>query len=168
MALPMPTGKSRYKQGQYIPMNPDKYVGSLKTIRYMSGWELKFMRWCDMNPSVVHWNSEGLVLDYYSRIDGKNRRYYMDFIIKYRDQAGQLKTAIIEIKPEKQTRAPKKGRNEKTYYEALRTWHVNQDKWEAARNWAKEQGCDFIIMTEEQLGLEAPAAKLKKAQKKNG
>lgn len=170
MPLAAPSKKSRYKQGKYLPMNPSKYVGKCSDITYRSGWELKFMRWCDMNPSVVRWNSEGLVIPYWSRADGKERRYYMDFMIQYRAAGGALKAAIVEIKPESQTKPPRKSKNEKTYMDACHTWMVNQDKWEHARAWAQKNGCEFIIMTEHQLGIAPkPAAKPKKAKvKPNG
>jgi hypothetical protein len=33
------------------------------------------------------------------------------------------------------------------------TYQVNQDKWKAAREWAKKNGFEFIILTEYELGL---------------
>lgn len=152
----------RYHQGTYNPHYPEKYVGKIADIRYRSQWELKFMRWCDLNPSVLQWNSEGIKIPYWSQADQKQRTYHVDFIVKYRTPEGGTKTSLIEIKPDAQTRKPTmRGRKkQETYLAEMHTYQVNQDKWAHARAYAEKNGMDFIIMTEYDLGL-APGRKPK-------
>ena len=61
------------------------------------------MRWCDRNQNIIEWGSEEFFIPYRAP-DGKVRRYYPDFYIKVREQTGELKKYIIEIKPDKHTR----------------------------------------------------------------
>lgn len=144
-----------YRQGVFIPSNPRKYAGDATNIVYRSSWELKFMNWCDANPSVTMWCSEEIVIPYYSRADEKMRRYFTDFMIKYVNAKGEEKVALIEIKPEKQTLQPKAKRGKKAAVLMEETYHymVNQDKWEAATAFAKKHGMEFIVMTEKHLGI---------------
>ena len=93
----------RYKQGKYIPTRPGKYKGNYLNINYRSSWELKFMHWCDRTTSVTEWGSEEIIIPYVSPIDGKRHRYYPDFYVKVKG-----KKYIVEVKPLKQTKQPKK------------------------------------------------------------
>lgn len=144
----------KYHQGYFKPVNPEKYVGSKTEIVYRSSWELKLMMWCDLNPSVVKWNSEGMKIPYWSEVDQKQRTYWIDFVVQYRTSEGTLRTSLIEVKPDSQCRAPtKRGRKEANYIAECYTWEVNQAKWRAAREWAAKNGMDFIIMNEYDLGI---------------
>ena len=58
-------------KGRYRVTNPDKYKGDITDVVYRSGWELKFMRWCDINPSILEWGSETVVIPYKSPVDKK-------------------------------------------------------------------------------------------------
>ena len=140
---------------KYTPTKPEKYIGDPSKITSRSSWELKLMRWCDANPSVISWNSEGVVIPYYSRADQKPRRYFMDFVIKMRVSDGTVITYMIEVKPEKQTIMPKatRGKSKKTLLNETYTHMVNTDKWEAAHAYAKKNGMVFKIMTERELGI---------------
>ena len=72
----------RFKQGKYIPRNPNKYKGDPRNIIYRSSWEHKFMLWCDQqNSSVQEWGSEEIVIPYVSPVDGKRHKYYPDFYV---------------------------------------------------------------------------------------
>ena len=97
MALSRKT--SKYRQGIFIPINQDKFLGT-KAV-YRSGLELKFMRFCDNNPNVIKWGSENVIVPYISPLDGRAHKYYVDnfVIIKEGDQ---VKRYLIEIKPSKQ------------------------------------------------------------------
>lgn len=152
--VPSYAKKTKFKQGKFRPLNPEKYIGKLQEITFRSSWEQKFMTWCDLNPSVVKWNSEGLVIPYFSQADGKERRYFIDFMIQIRDAEGKLRTLIVEIKPEAQTKPPKPNkRNPKRYLEECYTYQVNQDKWAHAAEWAKQNGVEFRILNEYDLGI---------------
>ena len=145
----------RYQQGKYRLLHPEKYVGNAKDVVYRSSWELRFNRWCDLNPSVAKWNSEEIVIPYWSEYDQKMRRYFVDYIIQLRLQDGSYKTFLIEIKPDAQTRPPKRHGNKKTetYLAECATWQVNSDKWKAASEWAAKHGMEFKVMTEYDLGI---------------
>lgn len=142
-----------YRQGRFFPSNPRKYVGDLNNIVFRSSWELKMFHWCDLNPSVVQWNSEGCVVPYYSKMDGKARRYFVDFVVKIQTSSGELKTLLVEIKPDDQCRPPKPQRNTRAQMERMYHYQVNQDKWEAATEYAKKNGMEFRVLTEYDLGL---------------
>ena len=82
--------KDTYK-GRFIPNNPKKYVGDVMEIIYRSSYELKFMKWCDLNESVLRWSSEEIVIPYVSPADGLVHRYYVDFYIEVQDKTGKRK-----------------------------------------------------------------------------
>ena len=52
--------KDTYR-GKYIAKNPQKYAGDSTQIVYRSSYELRFMKWCDFNDSVLQWGSEEIV-----------------------------------------------------------------------------------------------------------
>ena len=80
--------------GKYKPKNPQKYKGNLNTITWRSSWELSVMKWCDETNKIVRWSSEEIVIPYFSTADQKNRRYFMDFWVKWEDGTEY----ILEIK----------------------------------------------------------------------
>ena len=142
----------KYYQGRFKPKNPKKYLGDPTNIIYRSGWELKFMRFCDSHPNVIQWGSEEVVIPYISPIDGKVHRYFTDFIVKQLNTMGKKETLIIEVKPKAQTRPPeKKSRVTKRYLTEVKTWGVNQAKWKAANEFCKDRGWKFRIVTEDDL-----------------
>ena len=145
-------GKDKFKQGSFKPKNPSKYVGKGTPV-YRSSWELKFFRWCDDNTNVVEWCSESLIVPYISPIDNKVHRYYTDGVIAIKEPQG-IKKYIIEIKPKSQTKAPVKGRKRHStmVYETAR-YAQNMAKWDAARKYATKHGYEFIILTEDHLGI---------------
>ena len=119
--------KSKYK-----PENPRKYKGDYRNIICRSSWERKFCRWCDLNESILEWGSEEFFIPYRSP-DGRVRRYFPDFIMKVKETNGEVKTYVIEVKPLKQTRPPKKRKRvTKSYIYECTTYAVNQAKWKAA------------------------------------
>lgn len=147
--------KRGFLQGYYVPKNPQKYTGKVNEIFYRSKWERKFMIWCDLNPSVLKWLSESYPIPYYSEIDNKWHRYFIDFFLEILSKDGTKKRLAIEIKPEVQTRPPKnrKGKKQETYLEEVKTYMINSAKWKAAEEWCKNQGFEFIIMNEYHLGI---------------
>ena len=44
-----------FKQGQFEPKEPRKYVGQRVPI-YRSSWEAAFMQFCDTNPNIIAWS----------------------------------------------------------------------------------------------------------------
>ena len=141
--------KSKYK-----PSFPKKYQGDPNNIICRSNWERKFCKWCDANDNIIAWGSEEFSIPYRSPVDGRVHRYYPDFIIKVREQTGDIKTYVIEVKPKKQTREPKKPkRQSKSYITEVKTYAVNQAKWKAADEWCKDRRIEFKIITEDHLGI---------------
>jgi hypothetical protein len=72
--------KDSYK-GRFVPKNPQKYIGNSGNIIYRSSYEAQFMKWCDVNNSILHWASEEIVVPYVSPVDGHIHRYFVDFFI---------------------------------------------------------------------------------------
>ena len=134
-------------KGRYKIKNPDKYAGDPNKVVYRSLWERNAFRWCEDNPKVKLWNSEEVVVPYVSTVDKKLHRYFVDLLIQMDDK----QTYLVEIKPKNQTIAPKKRRKTKKYINEVLTYAKNNDKWEAADQFAKHKGWKFQVWTEETL-----------------
>ena len=146
--------KTTYK-GKYRVVNPSKYKGDIQEITYRSSWELKFMRWCDINPSVVEWGSETVVIPYKSPVDNRYHRYFVDFYIKVRARDGNFSKYLVEIKPERFTKPPPiPERKTKRFIEEVFQYGVNQAKWAAAEEYCLDRGYKFLVLTENDMGLE--------------
>jgi hypothetical protein len=136
----------------YKPSHPEKYKGDANNIICRSSWERKFSYWCDHNPSIISWAQEEFCIPYISPIDNRVHRYFPDYLIKVKEQSGEIKTYVIEVKPKKQTSPPqKKSRVTKSYLHETTTYAVNQAKWKAADDWCKDRKIEFKIITEEEL-----------------
>lgn len=144
--------RGNLKQGFFKPTNPSKYVGKADGIVFRSSWELRFCRWCDANPAVLQWTSEEIVIPYFSAVDQRQHRYFVDFFIKVQKADGTVVKYLVEIKPKEQTLPPKNPRS-KFYQEQVKTYVTNQEKWKAATAWANQHDSKFIILTEYELGL---------------
>lgn len=110
------------------------------------------MKWLDHNPHVKRWNSECVVIPYFSNADGKRRRYFMDFYVEMDNGV----TYLWEVKPMKETLPPPKPannnvHNKKKFVDALYVYSVNIDKWKAANAACKAKGWEFKIITEDTL-----------------
>ena len=141
-----------YKQGKFFPRNPEKYKGDINNIIYRSSWELRFLEWCDMNPSVIAYHSEETVIPYICETDGRMHRYFVDMRIAIRDRNGNIGHFLIEIKPYAQTLPPKyPGKQTPRYLEAVETFVKNKSKWKAAESYAKERNMKFLVLTENDL-----------------
>lgn len=144
---------SKYRQGIYKLINPEKYKGNDRNVTYRSGWELKAMRFFDLNPNVLEWSSEEIIIPYQNPLTGRISRYFVDFYAKMKDKQGELKKFLIEIKPHSQTLPPvQKNRKTKTLIYQQAEYVKNQAKWQAAESWSKKHNCQFVILTEKQLG----------------
>ena len=140
-------------KSRYNPTHPKNYNGDYRNIICRSSWERKFCSWCDLNEYVLEWVSEEFWIPYRAP-DGKVRRYFPDFIMKVKEQTGEIKTYVIEVKPKKQTRPPKPRKKvTKSYLYECKTYEVNQAKWKAAREWCADRKVEFKIVTEKELGI---------------
>lgn len=151
-----PTGKSTFKQGYYKPKNPKKYVGDYTNVIYRSSWEHRFMVYCDMSSHVLEWSSEPIFIHYISPLDGRQHKYYIDFYMKIKTE-NDIKQYLIEVKPKKQymekpvlegKKTPKKIER---YKKEMETWIINNAKFSAAMEYAKNTNMEFKIINESHL-----------------
>ncbi len=119
-------------KGKYIPKNKSKF--NKNSAVYRSMWERRFMIYCDRSDNVLEWNSESIHIPYVSPKDDRLHNYYPDFYVKYKDVNGNTVEKIIEIKPQWQKK-----------------WSVNKAKWKAAKEYCKEHGYKFQVLTEKEL-----------------
>ena len=140
--------KKSYK-GIYRPTYPRKYVGNPNMIVYRSLLERRFMRYCDLNPDVLVWASEELPVRYYNPLDKKFHRYFPDFVVKTSKQ----KKYMIEVKPSRQIGKPKPPKKKtKSYMRESFEYIKNQAKWQAAQSNWEDNGLEFKLITEKDLG----------------
>jgi hypothetical protein len=137
--------KLNKKDKEYIPRIPEKYCGTYPII-CRSSWETKMCIWLDNNNNVLEWSSEGHRIPYF--FEGRNRIYYPDFYVMFRSR----KKFIVEVKPEKDMRMPKKKKkSQRTMLLREHTFLMNQAKFKAAKRYCKKLGYKFIVITEKDL-----------------
>ena len=109
----------------------------------------------DRDPNVIWWQSEETIVPYRSPVDNRIHRYYVDFTARLKTPNGGTRTVLIEVKPASQCKPPPlmEGRKTKRYINEVMRWGVNAAKWKAAREYCKDRGYEFIIMTEKELGI---------------
>ena len=136
----------------YSPVNIKKYKGQVPII-VRSSWERMFCQWADMNPNIIEWSSESIIIKYFDPVQKKLRRYYPDFLIKTKNKKGKIEKWLIEVKPYHETIPPKitKGKSKKTILQQEATYIRNQAKWKAASNYCTKMKWKFKILTENQL-----------------
>lgn len=139
-------------KGKFKPKNYQKYKGDPTKIVYRSLLERRFMVYCDEKSWVLEWSSEEVVVPYKSPIDNRWHRYFVDFWIKYIDRHDKIRVMLIEIKPDIQTKPPvKKDKITRRFISEVKTWGVNQAKWEAATEYCLDKKWEFKIITEKDL-----------------
>ena len=140
-------------KGKYTIKKKDKYAGDAKKVIYRSLWERKFMVYCDRNEKIVEWGSEEFFIPYRSPLDGKIHRYFPDFYVKVKTPRG-MKKWIVEVKPKAQTRPPKTPKRKTSrYINEVRNYAINDAKWKNATEYCKDRDMEFIIITEDELGV---------------
>lgn len=152
-----------YHQGKYQCMNPDKYLGDLETIYFRSSWEKKLYYYLDTNNRVLRWAAENIAIpyEYYENGNLSVHRYYPDAYCEFRLSNGDTRKVVLEIKPSTEYRLdektgdlvpPKEPKNKtmksmKNYEYALRTFHKNILKWQAAKKYCEKRGIEFYIIS---------------------
>jgi hypothetical protein len=135
-------------QGKYQVKNIAKYEGDASKVVYRSLWEAKLMQWCDLNPDVIKFSSEEVIIPYRCKTDGEMHRYFVDFKITFKNG----KVLLVEVKPDCQTKPPKRPqRMSAGYITETATYVKNISKWEAAVEYANSRGWEFRIFTENTL-----------------
>ena len=138
----------KFYKGKYKVKNKKKYEGDHTNVVYRSSWERAAFKWLDNHKDVVGWSSEQIIVPYRCKTDNRVHRYFPDLFIRMKDG----RTYLIEIKPDKQTRPPKKrSRKTKKYLTEVMTYAKNQSKWEAAQAYANKRGLIFQVWTENTL-----------------
>jgi len=141
-------------KGKFRPRHPEKYIGDVTNVVYRSLWELRLMRYFDHHTSVIKWGSEEIIIPYRSPVDNRIHRYFPDFIVKMKEDTGNISTLIIEVKPYAQTLEPtKKTEKSRRYINEVLTYGVNQAKWKAATEFCSDRNWQFKIMTEKEIGI---------------
>lgn len=140
-------------KGIYKPENPKKYIGDANQIVYRSLWERKMFRYCDTNEKILKWASEEIAIRYFNPVKKRVARYFPDIYIEYINKEGKKKKSLIEIKPAKETRPPKPGRRTKNQLIAESLYAQNTAKWKAAEEFCLDNGWEWKIMTEKELGV---------------
>jgi len=135
---------AKYHKGTYKLKNPGKYLGDPSKVVYRSSWERAFFLWCDKSSEVAFWEAEETIVPYFDKTKNRQRRYFMDAKVIWANG----KTTLIEIKPHKETKPPRKKKNRQQYLKEGRTWVTNQCKWRAAENYAADRGWEFQVWTE--------------------
>lgn len=145
------TRDKRFKQGIFVPRYMDKLIDSSNPV-YRSGLELAFMRFCDNNPNILKWGSESVVIPYYSPLDNKMHRYFVDNFVMIREGEKIVKY-LVEVKPSSQTVEPtfsKRKKQSTVIYEQAQ-FVTNTAKWNACREYCAKKGFKFLILTEKEL-----------------
>jgi hypothetical protein len=142
-------------KGRFKVKNTAKYKGDISNVIYRSLWELRFMKWCDDNPSIKEWGSETIIVPYVSPVDNKVHRYFVDFFIKLVTKDNKIETYLVEIKPERFTKPPAIPKNRtKRFIDEVFQYGVNEAKWKAAFEFCADRKMKFIILTEKDLGID--------------
>lgn len=147
--------KSMAYSGRYTVKQTSKYSGDPTRVFFRSLWERQVFRWLDENPQVSKWSSEEVVVPYRCKTDGRMHRYFVDLKVTFLEPG---KTYLIEIKPRKETIAPKHATSEKSkrppsrkYILEVMKYAKNISKWEAAKEYAQDNGWTFQVWTEDDL-----------------
>lgn len=134
-------------KGIYKVKNKKKYKGDPNKVVFRSLWERNVFRWVDANPDILEWSSEEIIIPYRCSTDRKIHRYFPDLYLVTVN--GQY---IIEIKPEKETKEPRKRtRKSAKYLKEVMTYMKNQSKWTAAKEFCEDRGITFTIWTEKTI-----------------
>jgi TnsA endonuclease N terminal len=133
---------SKYASGKYQVKNPEKYMGK-RLPSYRSSWEFTFMSFCDNNPAVLNWVSEGVKIPYFNPVSGKQTIYVPDFLVVYIDANQRQHTELVEIKPSKEATME----SAKSYRDKLMV-AMNMAKWAAADSWCRANNMRFRVVTE--------------------
>lgn len=170
---PLREDQTRYKQGYFhIPKEYiHKYIGDPSQIIYRSSYEYKFLLYCCYNPNILKFGSEVLSVKYLNPVtnleynkknnlnnaDPRNWKlanYWIDFWILVKKRDGTESRVLIEIKPHCDTLPPKptpldaRMKQRKAFIRQSKIYLENKAKWEAATQYAKDNGMEFLVVTE--------------------
>lgn len=136
----------KYSKGRFQLKNPEKYIGINSPI-WRSSWEHAVMQKLDTHPAIDKWASESIRIPYRNPLTGKITTYVPDFFVSYIDKNNQKFVELWEVKPEKQAFRESVGKSKVDQAQYI----VNMAKWEAAREFCRQRGIHFRIITENDL-----------------
>lgn len=167
---------NNYMKGQFNPRHPEKCLncnGKVEghAITFRSSYEKIMANWLDLNDNILEWGSEITEIPYYSQTDNKVHRYVTDFQFTCRNRSGVTEKWLVEVKPSSQV--PKlnesgqivfpelvKTPKGKITQNRLSRWQEycgvlrkNKEKWDFAKDWCRNHGYKFKVVTEIELGL---------------
>jgi len=166
--------KGQTHQGYYHVKNREKYIGDPNLVVYRSGWEWSFCAWADASPSILRWSSEPIKVPYLDRItpleenvklgldpnnprNWKKKNYNTDFWIEIDKGGDRPEKWFIEVKPKKDLIRPEPIsstsplREVKKYNARMKTYIINESKFEALNKWAESHGAKFWVFHEDTL-----------------
>ena len=127
--------KKKWYQGYFTPQNPKKCINIRQGKKPFarSSWETRMFNWCDENENVIEWGSEIIEVPYIFDIDHKLHKYIPDIWARIRGKDNMIRVYLLEIKPQKQTHAPKRPKNPtkkalKNYNYAKYHWIKNKNR----------------------------------------
>lgn len=137
---------------RFTPKHPDKYMGDANNVIIRSSWELRVFQFCDSNPNVLRWGSEEIAIPYMKPFPGgyKPANYFPDLYVEYVDRDDNLIKELIEVKPEKFTKASR-ARNATTKAFENMQYVVNMAKFTAANNWCQKNNIKFSVLSEKSI-----------------
>ena len=143
----------RYKQGFFIPKNPNKCMNIMETnepqpIIFRSHWEKDFLEWMDGNSAITRYGSEIVKILYKDPIRNRETFYIPDAYFEVLDKNKKLQKYLIEIKPMKEAKLKESSNG----YDKLMV-AKNAMKWASAIQFCKKRGITFKVLTEYDLGL---------------
>ncbi len=148
------TGWYKVKNQEKILIPLDEHMCSYRNgyFQYKSSLEETALKYCDQNPNIVKFSLEPFPIRYVSPKDNKVHRYYIDFFVEF--ASGDK--ILIEVKPRSQTIEPKKPqknteKSKRNYKKAQRTWAINSAKWDAAKEFCRQNNMRFTFLTEKEL-----------------
>ena len=142
-----PRKNSKYEEGYYKVVNPEKYIGDLNKVIYRSSYELTFYRnHLDLCDDVKYWSVEPpqLQISYYNPVKKRWARYFPDaFCLKTIN--GEDVKCIIEIKPKSKLNKPKMPKDNdlkkmQSYQKKLMEYRQIEAKKTAAVKFAASKG----------------------------
>jgi hypothetical protein len=139
-------------KNKFFPQNLSKYEGDPTKINCRSLWERKFCKFLDTSKNIIRWSFEPFKIPYISPVDNQLHHYIPDFIIEKKNKDGTIETMLVEIKPEKQTKPPEKGKkSKKNFLNESLTYEINAQKWRSAQDFCKKHNIKFKILTEKEI-----------------
>lgn len=142
-------------RGTFTPKHPEKYRGSIESIKFKSSWEQNVCAFADNNPNILEWTYEPFYVQYWNPVKRRPAKYYIDFWFKIIDKNGVTKEYLIEVKPMVQVKPPSAKSAKSRLYEQM-NYAVNISKWKATQtfvdNWRKKgRDLNFKIITENEI-----------------